>query len=68
MITVNGWELLSVITKHSILDIVAALDPPLQTELLQSYFRIKDIILIEVSNVSYDCPVCIKLSVKKFKL
>ena len=29
MTIVNGWKPLTVITKHSILDVTAALDPPL---------------------------------------
>ena len=29
VITVNDWKLLTIITKHSILDVAAALDPPL---------------------------------------
>ena len=29
MIIVNGWTTLTLITKHSILDVAAALDPPL---------------------------------------
>ena len=29
VIIVNGWKLVTTITKHSILDIAAALDPPL---------------------------------------
>ena len=29
MIIVNGWKPLTIITKHSILDVAAALDPPL---------------------------------------
>ena len=29
MIIVNGWKPLTIITKHSILDVTAALDPPL---------------------------------------
>ena len=29
MIIVNGWKPLTIITKHSILDTAAALDPPL---------------------------------------
>ena len=29
VITVNGWKPLTIITKHSILDVAAALDPPL---------------------------------------
>ena len=29
VIIVNGWNPLTIITKHSILDVAAALDPPL---------------------------------------
>ena len=29
VIIVNGWKPLAIITKHSILDVAAALDPPL---------------------------------------
>ena len=31
VIIVNGWKPSTTITKHSILDVAAALDPPLQT-------------------------------------
>ena len=31
VIIVNGWKPLTIITKHSILDVAAALDPPLIT-------------------------------------
>ena len=31
MIIVNGFQPLTIITKHSILDVAAALDPPLST-------------------------------------
>ena len=31
MITVNGWKPVIIITKRSILDVAAALDPPLHT-------------------------------------
>ena len=31
VIIVNGWKPLTIITKHSILDVAAALDPPLLT-------------------------------------
>ena len=31
MIIVNGWKRLTIITKHSILDVAAALDPPLHS-------------------------------------
>ena len=31
VIIVNGWKPLTIITKHSILDVAAALDPPLYT-------------------------------------
>ena len=30
VIIVNGWKPLTIITKYSILDVAAALDPPLQ--------------------------------------
>ena len=30
VITVNGWKRLTIITKHSILDVAAALDPSLK--------------------------------------
>ena len=30
VIIVNGWKPLTIITKHSILDVAAALDPPLR--------------------------------------
>ena len=29
MMMVNGWKTLTIITKHSILDVTAVLDPPL---------------------------------------
>ena len=29
VVIVNGWKLLTIITKHSILDVAAALNPPL---------------------------------------
>ena len=32
VIIVNGFQPLTIITKHSILDVAAALDPPLKTE------------------------------------
>ena len=32
VIIVNGFQPLTIITKHSILDVVAALDPPLSTD------------------------------------
>ena len=31
VIIVNGWKPLTIITKHSILDVAAVLDPPLPT-------------------------------------
>ena len=34
MIIVNGFQLLTIITKHSILDVAATLDPPLLIHLL----------------------------------
>ena len=30
MIIDNGWKSLAIITKHSILDVAAAIDPPLE--------------------------------------
>ena len=38
MIIVNGWKPLTVITKRSILDVAAALDPPLSTSKKSSAF------------------------------
>ena len=34
VIIVNGWKLLTIITKSSILDAAAALDPPLRTYII----------------------------------
>ena len=34
VIIVNGWKLLAIITKSSILDVAAVLDPPLSMKLL----------------------------------
>ena len=31
VIIANGWEPLTIITKHSILDVATALDPPLKS-------------------------------------
>ena len=36
VIIINGWKELTIITKHSILDVAAALDPPLYTYKLKS--------------------------------
>ena len=36
VIIVNGWKLLIIITKHSILDVAAALDPPLVLVVIES--------------------------------
>ena len=48
VIVVNGWKSLTIITKHSILDVAAALDPPLPAsfdgtalELYLSYILVK---------------------------
>ena len=40
MIILNGFHLLTIITKHSILDVAAVLDPPLL--IVQSYKTLKD--------------------------
>ena len=34
VIIVNGWRSLTIITKHSILDVAATLDPPLITSVI----------------------------------
>ena len=34
VIIVNGWKPVSIITKRSILDVAAALDPPLRIQVL----------------------------------
>ena len=55
MIIVNGWKPLTIITKHSILDVAAALDPPLlilfkmsslQNLLKESFFSFIDCTVI----------------------
>ena len=38
---VNSWKPLTIITKHSILDVAAALDPPLISTLSWSSHRLK---------------------------
>ena len=37
---VNGWKPLTIITKHSILDVAAALDPSLSLTLFVTYLYI----------------------------
>ena len=48
MIIVNAFQLLTIITKHSILDVAAALDPPLKLQqyILKRYFvnQVKNLI------------------------
>ena len=39
MIIVNGWKLLTIITKRSILDVAAALDPPLMVLTYSSFLK-----------------------------
>ena len=39
MITVNGWKPLTIITKRSILDVAAALDPPLKTDHFKKHLK-----------------------------
>ena len=41
VIIVNGWKPLTIVTKHSILDVAAALDPPLSTQLTFADPRVK---------------------------
>ena len=45
VIIVNGWKPLTIITKHSILDVAAALDPPLVTGNLRQALQICKAIL-----------------------
>ena len=45
MIIVNDWKPLTIITKSSILDVAAVLDPPL-IKLLTSVFKKKDFLQI----------------------
>ena len=51
VITVNGWKPLTIITKSSILDVAAALDPPLYIKNTIQFFIIflKLIIIIKQS-------------------
>ena len=50
VIIVNGWKLLTIITKHSILDVAAALDPPLSALLF--YFSNINNVTCVVNNAS----------------
>ena len=40
MIIVNGWKPLTIITKPSVLDVAAALDPPPDLGLLQQIIKL----------------------------
>ena len=40
MIIVNGWNSLTIITKRSILDLTAVLDPPQGTDVILLYFTV----------------------------
>ena len=64
VIIVNGWKPLTVITKRSILDVAAVLDPPLISSLLSSVVAwCKNwLTLIPVKNVIANGNVRIKLS------
>ena len=64
VIIVNGWKPLTVITKRSILDIAAVLDPPPISPLLSSVVAwCKNwLILISVKNVISNGKVRIKIS------
>ena len=64
MIIVNGWKPLTVITKRSILDIAAVLDPPPILPLLSSVVAwCKNwLTLISVKNVISNGKVRIKIS------
>ena len=43
VIIVNGWKPLTIITKNSILDVAAVLDPPLTTDVKESWLLVTEI-------------------------
>ena len=47
LIIVNGWKPLTIITKHSILDVAAALDPPLLLKVIYNKWK-----YLNLSNIS----------------
>ena len=64
MIIVNGFQPLTIITKYSILDVAAALDPPLHVQIVTSeYNGTSDIKIVLCSTcvvldfLSYSFPV-----------
>ena len=67
VIIVNGWKSLTIITKRSILDVAAALDPPLKLiEKQQSdgCTEDSDIQKIQANQVSYDIVLFNKRNIK----
>ena len=48
VVIVNGWKPLTIITKSSILDVAAVLDPPLDTIRNFSYTKGKEVFMIEL--------------------
>ena len=49
VIIVNGWKPLFIITKHSILDVAAALDPPLVCKIISPYVNNQRLSLLTMS-------------------
>ena len=49
VIIVNGWKPLTIITKRSILDVAAALDPPLLIYEQWTFFRWKSAIFFAIT-------------------
>ena len=47
LIIVNGWKPLTIITKHSILDVAEALDPPLLLKVIYNKWK-----YLNLSNIS----------------
>ena len=54
MIIINGWKPLTIITKHYILDVAAALDPPLSIH--QPKQSLADVLCNSSSEVLEDLP------------
>ena len=48
LIIVNGWKPLTIITKHSILDVAEALDPPLLLKVIYNKWK-----YLNLSNISW---------------
>ena len=59
MIIVNGWKPLTIITKRSILDVAAALDPPLKARLkvLRSSYLSRQSFRVAIENCEGEIPI-----------